>query len=384
MQYGDFSLGKTLYVTFTTSAQGVPTTLSGSPVVSVYPNGSTTELTAGVTLTVDLDSLTGLNLVTIVATSGNGFATATNYDVVVTAGTVGGISVVGYVVAAFSIEARSALRPTTPDRTALVAADGSVSPNWGDVKSPTTVVALTNTTVGTASAVTTVNGLAANIITAASMAADASAEIADAVWDEVSSGHTTAGTFGQWMFGVRSGTAQGGAASSITLDAGASATTSIYFGQEIQITAGTGAGQSALITSYDGATKIAGVRPSWTTQPDNTSVFVIVRHAPVSVELWRNSAVVAPGTAGVPSVDTIRVANTLQTAGDLAAMLTVIDDFLDTEIAAILAAVDTEVTSIKNKTDSLTFTVAGQVDSNLESINATNVIGNGGATPWGP
>lgn len=49
-----------------------------------------------------------------------------------------------------------------------------------------------------------------------------------------------------------------------------------------------------------------------------------------------------------------------------AAALTVIDDFLDTEIAAI-----------KTKTDQLTFTVANQVDANTESINATTVLGNG-------
>jgi hypothetical protein len=53
------------------------------------------------------------------------------------------------------------------------------------------------TTVATATAVTTVNGLAANVITAASMNADASAEIADAVWDEDATGHQTQGTFGQ-------------------------------------------------------------------------------------------------------------------------------------------------------------------------------------------
>jgi len=41
-----------------------------------------------------------------------------------------------------------------------------------------------------------------------------------------------------------------------------------------------------------------------------------------------------------------------------------IDDFVDTEVAAILAAVDTEVGAIKTKTDQLTFTVANQVDAN--------------------
>jgi hypothetical protein len=65
---------------------------------------------------------------------------------------------------------------------------------------PSSVASPTNITAGTittATNVTTVNGLAANVITAASMAADASAEIADAVWDEDATGHQTQGTFGQ-------------------------------------------------------------------------------------------------------------------------------------------------------------------------------------------
>lgn len=63
-----------------------------------------------------------------------------------------------------------------------------------------TLASTTNITAGTittATNVTTVNGLAANVITAASMAADASAEIADAVWDEDATAHQTGGTFGQ-------------------------------------------------------------------------------------------------------------------------------------------------------------------------------------------
>lgn len=39
----------------------------------------------------------------------------------------------------------------------------------------------------------------------------------------------------------------------------------------------------------------------------------------------------------------------------------------------------TDIAAIKAKTDSLTFTVAGQVDANAESMNATTIIGNGTA-----
>lgn len=62
-----------------------------------------------------------------------------------------------------------------------------------------------------------------------------------------------------------------------------------------------------------------------------------------------------------------------------------VDDFLDTEMAAVLAAVDTEVAAIKAKTDSLTFTVAGQVDANIQAVNDVTVNGIGTAgNPWGP
>jgi hypothetical protein len=49
----------------------------------------------------------------------------------------------------------------------------------------------------TANAVTTVNGLAANVITAAATAADFGTEVAAAVWDMDATGHQTQGTFGQ-------------------------------------------------------------------------------------------------------------------------------------------------------------------------------------------
>lgn len=45
-------------------------------------------------------------------------------------------------------------------------------------------------------------------------------------------------------------------------------------------------------------------------------------------------------------------------------------------------AVDTVVDAIKAKTDSLTFTVANQVDSNVQSINDVTITGDGSVTPF--
>lgn len=103
---GDFKLGSTIYGYFTTTAAdtGAPTQLAGTPAVSVYEDDSNTQITSGVTLGVDADSVTGLNRLTIAATSGNGYEVGKQYTAVITTGTVGGTSAVGYVVAAFSVE----------------------------------------------------------------------------------------------------------------------------------------------------------------------------------------------------------------------------------------------------------------------------------------
>ena len=133
--------------------------------------------------------------------------------------------------------------------------------------------------------VTTVTGLAAGAITAAAIAAnaidadalatDAVAEIADGVWDELTTGHLTSGTFGQALAPFRAGTAQAGAGTTITLDAGASAVDDFYNNTLVVITAGTGAGQARFISDYVGATKVATVN-TWATNPSSDSVFFLM------------------------------------------------------------------------------------------------------------
>ena len=51
-------------------------------------------------------------------------------------------------------------------------------------------------------------------------------------------------------------------------------------------------------------------------------------------------------------------------------------------VSADIAAVDTVVDAIKVKTDSLTFTQAGHVDSNVQRINDVTIVGDGSATPF--
>jgi hypothetical protein len=86
----------------------------------------------------------------------------------------------------------------------------------------------------------------------------------------------------------------------------------------------------------------------------------------------------------VPDVNVVSMANNVMTAAAAAADLTTeLQSGLAT--SADLATVDTVVDAIKAKTDSMTFTVAGQLDVNLQYVNDVQVTGNGQAgTEWGP
>jgi hypothetical protein len=102
---------------------------------------------------------------------------------------------------------------------------------------------------------------------------------------------------------LEAGTATGGGASAITLDAGASAISATYKSNHIMITAGTGIGQTRLITNYVGATKVATVTPAWTTQPVAGSVYQIVAGGRVDVGEWLGEVIPEATINGVPEVD---------------------------------------------------------------------------------
>jgi len=72
---------------------------------------------------------------------------------------------------------------------------------------------------------------------------------------------------------LETGTAQAGGTNTITLNSGASTYTDYYKSMKVTITSGTGSGQSANVTAYNGATKVATVDANWSTQPDNTSAY---------------------------------------------------------------------------------------------------------------
>jgi hypothetical protein len=104
---GSYSVGATVYWIFATAVDGVPTVFSGSPAVVCYKN-SLTQSTAGITLTVNYDSVTGQNQVIIDTSADTAFYTTnTMFSVVISVGTVGGNTVVGRPVGFFSLEAET-------------------------------------------------------------------------------------------------------------------------------------------------------------------------------------------------------------------------------------------------------------------------------------
>jgi hypothetical protein len=276
--------------------------------------------------------------------------------------------------------------------------------------------------------------------------APTAAQNAAAVWDEAASSHVTASSFGQLMnaFSHRTGTAQAGSSLSITLDAGASATDNRYNYNYVSILSGTGFGQTRQITAYVGSTKVATVNLAWTVNPASDSVFFILPGgldaatvASIASGVWAatrasnqtagtfgeftfsdairfsgdstaadnaESFFDGTGYAGtnnvIPSVTTVTgnvngnvsgsVANVLAIAANAVNASALATDAV-TEIqtglatAAALSTAQTDLTTIKGKTNSLTFTVGGQVDANIQYINDAAVTGIGSAgNPWGP
>lgn len=233
MYLGDFTTANTVYVGFDTYDSNDPSasvTMTGFSLadIKIYKNGSTTERssTAGITLLdtdgTDFDGLTGIHGFSIDLsdnTDSGFYAAGGEYRVVVASVTVDGATV-NFTAANFSIE-------RTGCALALLKGTNSLSDIEGKIDT-----------------------LTANV---AAVQADTAP--------------------------IRSGTAQAGAASTITLDAGASATNSLYNGQWISIMSGTGAGQTRLITGYVGSTKVVTVANAWITNPDSSSVFRINRAA---------------------------------------------------------------------------------------------------------
>jgi len=423
---GDFPAGETIYIPFHTfNSSGASVTITGLAVtdIEIYKDGSTTQRAsdAGYTLLdtdgIDFDGLTGIHGFSINTgdnTDAGFFVSGSDYWVVVSAITVDS-QTVSFVPAIFSIENRSALRPTTAGRTLDVASTGEAGLDFSNVNIP----------VGAVKA----------------------------------------------LGFIDNGTLQSATASGAVLRSAASFANDLIIGSIIVIVGGTGVGQARVIHDSVLTGDAISISPDWVTTPDNTSEYIIVASPPAPT----NAAVLPVVSIGAINGDTQSMAdlkdfvdsgydpatnkvqgvvltdtvttytgNTPQTGDSYARIgaagagltavpwnaswdaevqsecadalaaydpptnaemeartivaanyatasaLDAVDNFLDTEVAAILAdtnelqtdlanggRLDLLIDAIKAKTDSLTFTVAGVVDSNIQNVNDVAIQGVG-------
>lgn len=398
MYRGDIRLGDTIDFKFTTrQISGAPSTLGGTPVISAYVGNGTTQITAGITLTVDFDSVTGLNNVRVVATSGNGFATATNVDLVITTGTVNSVSVVGEVIGSFSIEARSALMPTTVARTLDVSAGGEAGVDWANVGSPTTAVNLSATNIDVDQVVASVSGAVGSVIGAVGSVTGAVGSVTGAVGSVTgnvggnvvgSVGSVTGLTAANLDVAVSTRLATAGytapdntSIAAILVDtaeigvAGAGLTNINLPNQTMDIVGNITGNLSGSVGSVTGAVGSVTGAVGSVTGLTNATIADQVWDEAIAGHLGAGStgeALNAAGAAGDPWTTTLPGAYGAGSAGFI----------IGNNIDAPISTVDTVVDAIKAKTDSLTFTVAGQVDANIQSINDVTIVGDGSGTPF--
>ncbi len=165
--------GSTIRRKFTTRDSGVPATLT-TGTVSVYKDDSLTQSTTGVSLTADFDSVTGLNHVAIdTSADGTFYSNGSHFELVLTAGTVAGTTVIGEVVGSFDLAAAIGTATGGVNVTQIAGQTASAA---GAVTFPGTIASTTNITAGTMTTTTNLTNLPsipANWLTAAGIAASA-------------------------------------------------------------------------------------------------------------------------------------------------------------------------------------------------------------------
>ncbi len=288
--FGDFAEDDTVNIPFNTfdsndpSASVTITNLADAD-IHVHKDGSTTQaVTDGATVVIDFDGITGNHMITIDTSAHAYYATGSEYSVRIEGTTVDAGTINAWV-GSFSIERAGGVLAVTKliqaavitnaagtdvaadiiavkAETALIVADTDLIDDGtsGLAKIATDVAAVlvdTGTTLDTK-----LNDVQGATFSSATDSLEALRNRGDSAW----TGSATTSN---------AGTAQAGAAGSITLESGASATDNLYNGQVVFISAGTGAGQSRAIDGYTGSSKVATVITNWVTNPSSDSVYEV-------------------------------------------------------------------------------------------------------------
>jgi hypothetical protein len=317
-------LGNTHYFKFTTRnfSTGAPYTLAGTPVISIYEENNLTQITAGVTLTADYDTVTGLNSVAVAATGANGYSVGKTYAAVITTGTVNSVSVVGEVVDQFEIvpaenvagypvvdSAYWAGSATATNDTALATAptnfaDLAITATTGlvDINTKTGFSLAASQSFSTTGSVGSVTGAVGSVtsgvtvttnndktgysISGTKTTLDALNDItAASVWDITAASHITSGTVGAALAlgsaAIIDITITGTPTSTSFTFSGGNTNNNFYNDQLLYILSGTGVGQGrpVLSSTYSGGTTTITVDEAFIVTPAaGDRVAIVVDH----------------------------------------------------------------------------------------------------------
>lgn len=346
--YGDFPTGATVRLPFQTfDSAGASITITGFAAadIEIYKNGNTTQRSSdnGYTATTDFDALTGLHMV-VIDTSDNtdaGFFAAGNEYFVAVSAITADAQTVSFWAGTFSIERSGGMLALLKDAT------------FG-------LSALETLVDGVESTLTTIDGKVDTIDNLLDTEVAAIKTVVDDIL--VDTGTTLPATL---------------------------ATIAGYVDTEI----GTVLTNLATVDTVVDAIKL---------KTDNlpaapAAVSDIPTAAVISDAVWDEAiaghvgagstgeALGAAGAAGDPWITALPGAYGAGSAGQI------VGDFLDVAVSTLASQasvdtidnfLDTEIAAIKAKTDSLTFTVGGQVDANVQSVNDVTILGDGSGTPF--
>lgn len=191
-----------------------------------------------------------------------------------------------------------------------------------------------------------------------------------AIWDALTSALTTVGSIGKLLVTNIDAAISSRGTSTLTQT---QVTGGVYSVQSASCVLG-----DARIANLDAAISTRLASASYTA-PDNTSITAIKTQTDKFVFTVANqvdaNVITKSGFALTAAYD---LAKTAAQAGDAMTLTAAYD-------AAKTASTQTSVNAVKTQTDKLTFTVANQIDSNIQYVNDVQVNGNGqAATPWGP
>jgi hypothetical protein len=357
---------------------GAATDADSVPTWRVYEDATTTPVTTGSYTT--FNSMVGFYNAAITLAAAIGFEKGKNYYIRYAA-TVA--SIIGADVDTFQIEAEvdansvsitvnanvSSITAGAISANAFTAGAlqsltlGSVAGTVGSVAAAVTVNSTSATAIGAAvqALALTVNATAASAIAVAvqalglTISSTSRALLVDEIWDEPKAGHTTADTYGEFLDATVSGVSGGAGDTTVSPTAIAAIADAVWDETGADHTSAGSFGGRLNVTINSMTAGAIG---------------------PVTVGSTSQAAISAAVTAG--SIGAVTVGSTSATAiqSGLATQASVdtIDDFLDTEVAAI-----------KAKTDLLSAGTSNSIVVDIRYVNGVSVTGNGqSGTEWGP